>query len=320
MNKKEKSMRRNDNTLQLKVSEVSRMSKVSGLGRLACTTTQVPAKGGQVRSTTLETAKEVRSTIIYDKTRHKTAKPASCKFLITQSLSHLITSQKAAFTLAEILITLAVIGIVAALTIPNLVQSYKKKIVETRLAKFYSVMNQAIQLSEIDNGPKEYWDELDGVATEGSVNQLIWFEKYFKPYLKYNYVTTDKIFDTTSTIIVYFSDGSLCKMSSGSFQFWPNASDYSLPVYDEENDSYRNPRESSGIKYFTFHFWPYEKYKDDVNWKYHYKKKGISGDGTGGYRTDESVPTDRPSICKRTRPHPYQYCRGCRPSATEYAL
>ncbi len=234
-----------------------------------------------------------------DKPCSGAAEPASCKFLIT--------SQKAAFTLAEILITLAVIGIVAALTIPNLVQSYKKKIVETRLAKFYSVMNQAIQLSEIDNGPKEYWDELDGVATEGSVNQLIWFEKYFKPYLKYNYVTTDKIFDTTSTIIVYFSDGSLCKMSSGSFQFWPNASDYSLPVYDEENDSYRNPRESSGIKYFTFHFWPYEKYKDDVNWKYHYKK-GLEPYLQGWDGTVENLKNDNAIGCKEAVSNERAYC------------
>ena len=157
MNKKEKSMRRNDNTLQLKVSEVSRMSKVSGQGRLACTTTQVAAKGGQVRSTTLETAKEVRSTIIHDKTRHETAKPASCKFLITQSLSHLITSQKAAFTLAEILITLAVIGIVAALTIPNLVMKYKEKVTVTKLRKAYSIINSAYQMALLENGDFDNW-------------------------------------------------------------------------------------------------------------------------------------------------------------------
>ena len=62
-----------------------------------------------------------------------------------------------AFTLAEVLITLAVIGVVAALTIPNLVQSYKKRVVETRLARFYSMINQALKMSEVDNGPKEYY-------------------------------------------------------------------------------------------------------------------------------------------------------------------
>ncbi len=38
-----------------------------------------------------------------------------------------------AFTLAEVLITLGIIGIVAAMTIPNIINGYNKKVVETRL-------------------------------------------------------------------------------------------------------------------------------------------------------------------------------------------
>ncbi len=38
------------------------------------------------------------------------------------------TKQTSAFTLAEVLITLAIIGIVAALTIPTLISNYQKKI------------------------------------------------------------------------------------------------------------------------------------------------------------------------------------------------
>ncbi len=51
----------------------------------------------------------------------------SSNHLITQSLSHLITSKATAFTLAEVLITLAVIGIVAVLTLPNLIQNHNEK-------------------------------------------------------------------------------------------------------------------------------------------------------------------------------------------------
>ncbi len=40
--------------------------------------------------------------------------------------THLITSPKAAFTLAEVLITLAIIGVVAAITIPSLVKNYNE--------------------------------------------------------------------------------------------------------------------------------------------------------------------------------------------------
>ena len=61
------------------------------------------------------------------KNKNKAAEPKTCNHLITQSLSHLITSKKAAFTLAEVLITLAVIGIVAALTLPGLIQNHNEK-------------------------------------------------------------------------------------------------------------------------------------------------------------------------------------------------
>lgn len=46
------------------------------------------------------------------------------------------------FTLSEVLITLGVIGIMAALTLPTVISKYKRKSVETKLAKFYSVMNE----------------------------------------------------------------------------------------------------------------------------------------------------------------------------------
>ena len=39
------------------------------------------------------------------------------------------------FTLAEVLITLGIIGIVAALTIPQLISNYQKKVVPIRLKK-----------------------------------------------------------------------------------------------------------------------------------------------------------------------------------------
>lgn len=40
---------------------------------------------------------------------------------------------KKAFTLAETLITLGVIGVVAALTLPTLINSYKKQVTTARL-------------------------------------------------------------------------------------------------------------------------------------------------------------------------------------------
>src|SRR6056297_2807878 len=51
-----------------------------------------------------------------------------------------------AFTLAEVLITLEDVGIVAALTIPSMVYDYQKQQYVTGLKKAYNQFNQALQL------------------------------------------------------------------------------------------------------------------------------------------------------------------------------
>ena len=51
------------------------------------------------------------------------------------------------FTLAEVLITLCVIGIVAAMTLPMLANYQKKKVV-AQLQRVYSVLSNGVKLSE----------------------------------------------------------------------------------------------------------------------------------------------------------------------------
>ena len=48
--------------------------------------------------------------------------------------------QKTAFTLAEVLITLGIIGIVAAMTLPTLINYYRHKVLETQFKKAYSIL------------------------------------------------------------------------------------------------------------------------------------------------------------------------------------
>ena len=62
-----------------------------------------------------------------------------------------------AFTLAEVLITLGIIGVVAAMTLPVVIGNYQKKVTAAKVKKFYSMFNQAIKLSEIENGEFKYW-------------------------------------------------------------------------------------------------------------------------------------------------------------------
>ncbi len=70
---------------------------------------------------------EMLKQVQHDVPRHEATEPASCKSLVPQCPSALVTSKKAAFTLAEVLITLAVIGIVAAMTLPGLIQNHNEK-------------------------------------------------------------------------------------------------------------------------------------------------------------------------------------------------
>ena len=54
--------------------------------------------------------------------------------------------KKAAFTLAEVLITLGIIGIVAAMTLPALINNYKEQEIITRVKKTYTTIAQALEL------------------------------------------------------------------------------------------------------------------------------------------------------------------------------
>jgi prepilin-type N-terminal cleavage/methylation domain-containing protein len=58
-----------------------------------------------------------------------------------------------AFTLAEVLITIAIVGVVAALTIPNLINNYKAKKLRTQFLKAYSTISQALRAMEADDVP-----------------------------------------------------------------------------------------------------------------------------------------------------------------------
>jgi len=60
--------------------------------------------------------------------------------------------KKSGFTLAEVLITLGIIGVVAALTIPILIANYQKTQYVTQLKKAYSQFNQALSLFATDQG------------------------------------------------------------------------------------------------------------------------------------------------------------------------
>ena len=77
---------------------------------------------------------------------------------------------KKAFTMAEVLITLGIIGIVATMTLPALIGNYQKKVTATRLKRSYTVIAQTIERSKVDYGDVSGW-RLDEIAGSAQANR-----------------------------------------------------------------------------------------------------------------------------------------------------
>ena len=110
-------------------------------------------------------------------------------------------SHNPAFTLAEVLITLGIIGIVAAMTLPSLINNSKHKELEGGLKKNYSVIQQAFDMYFAENGYR----------------------------LKANSLSPQEL---KSLIIKYFSVLRDCGFGS-------NQSDACIPSYEIAEDKYK---------------------------------------------------------------------------------
>ena len=113
-----------------------------------------------------------------------------------------VLNMKKAFTLAEVLITLGIIGVVAALTMPNLIANHKKLETSARLKQAYSIVGQALVRAQADYGDISTWGYggIYGSASESlSPNDVIpnFVNTYFKPYVKvvddYGFTSPSKI-------------------------------------------------------------------------------------------------------------------------------
>ena len=76
-----------------------------------------------------------------------------------------------AFTLAETLIVIGVIGVVAALTLPNLNQSTCNKEKVAKVKKIYQNLNDALGRAEAVYGPIETW--INGINEEPVINNKV---------------------------------------------------------------------------------------------------------------------------------------------------
>ncbi len=108
--------------------------------------------------------------------------------------------RRVAFTLAEVLITLGIIGVVAALTLPSIISKYKKQVIATRLEQFASIYQQAIRMAEIEHGETIYWEGFEPYNADA---MLASYNKYLGKY-----INTIDVYKTAKGVAFELSNGS----------------------------------------------------------------------------------------------------------------
>ena len=89
-----------------------------------------------------------------------------------------------AFTLAEVLITLGIIGVIAAMTLPALISNVQKLIVQTQLRVFNTTINNAFRLSQVDHGTN-FQDWIEPNHSYSYEEMRVWLDEYLFPYIKH---------------------------------------------------------------------------------------------------------------------------------------
>lgn len=91
-----------------------------------------------------------------------------------------LNERRKAFTLAEVLITLAVIGVVAALTLPGLIANYQKTQYVTGLKKAYAELSQVFKLYMANEGVTDL-SQTKLFSSDNNYDELnVVLKKYFR--------------------------------------------------------------------------------------------------------------------------------------------
>ena len=148
-------------------------------------------------------------------THHSLKRPGATHVALCDSVGSYFRHWCGAFTLAEVLITLGIIGVVAAMTMPSLIQNYKRQQATARIKKFVSVINQALISAENDLGPREDWVIEGDASTEGNSDYAYNFlNTYIKPYIKSDDIEKRRLFGMNMATL-RFVDGSQMSVKVG---------------------------------------------------------------------------------------------------------
>ena len=198
--------------------------------------------------------------------------PTNCRktfdFSSAEGATHVDTPPnkvKFGFTLSEILITLGIIGVVAALTIPSLINNYKAKRLRTQFLKSYSTIQQVFKQMEADDvslDPKDYptgqfyktfmkYVQAPTDCSRKRMSVCYYFvddgknDEHSKPY---------KTIDGNANVAGnWFDDGQIA-LQNGSLILFENYKAIDQLWVSVDLNGYNNPPNRWGVDLFTFQF------------------------------------------------------------------
>ena len=186
----------------------------------------------------------------------------------TSHKNALYCNTNSGFTLAESLITLGIIGVVAAMTIPNLLTNYKTQRLHSQFLKSYSTIQQVLKQMEADD------ISLDISTYKENASFYQTFIKYLqapldcgyansiKPAPCYHYkpggTDNDKPYMTLdgNTVVNgnYFDDGQIV-LQDGTILLFENPKTFNNNIWiSVDLNGYTNKPNKWGYDLFTFQF------------------------------------------------------------------
>ena len=174
-----------------------------------------------------------------------------------------------AFTLAEVLITLTIIGVVAALTMPNLIRHYRNKVLKEQFKIAYSLVNQAAGRMSLDNP-----DIMNTYCGENAADTSIEARTRFgKDFSKYFYVTMDRTSVTDGKGFSDLYDGHIKQPNYKKFTKETDANGY-----NDGNFAIKN-----GMIIFNGHCWIGASNKKGQHVEFLVDTNGLKGPNAMGY-------------------------------------
>ena len=120
--------------------------------------------------------------------------------------------KKKGFTLSEVLVTITIIGVIAAIAIPTLMNKYRTAEVESKLKKVFTTLSQASMNAQAVGYDWGLWAETaNGSSNWNNADDAAYFyNNYLRPY-----VSTLKVETRGSSVVAILADGVELSVAKG---------------------------------------------------------------------------------------------------------